>query len=153
MILGGSFLPILFGSSVPFLALLLSLAATLSLVHGFRRVWPIVLVAGLFADIATLSPLGLSAAFSVGIAYAAGFASHRIVTEHGFLLCAFGGLAVTATLLLYQVFSLSMLGGGFDRVLGMLLSALLAGCAAFPLSFFIFGRFERWSSSYESPRL
>lgn len=153
MILGGSFLPVLFGSSAPFLALLFSLAATLSLMHGFRRVWSSVLVAGLFADVVTLSPLGMAAAFSIGVSYVAGFASHRIVTEHGFLLHIFGGFAVSVTLGVFRLVSGMIFGAGSESVFGLIWPAFVSGFIAFPLTFLLFRRFERWVSSFEAPRL
>lgn len=153
MLLGGSFFPILFDSSVPFLAILLSFSATLSLMHGFRQIWPAVLVVGLFADIATLSPLGILGAFSIGISYVASFASHRIVTEHSLLLFLFGGFAVSVTSSIFLWVSGMISGGDFEVTWIALWPAFVSGFITFPLVFLSFRRFDYWVSSFEAPHL
>ncbi|MEI6650275.1 MAG: hypothetical protein WCL23_02440 [Candidatus Moraniibacteriota bacterium] len=155
VILGSSFLPIVFGSSTVSLATLFSLSVVATLSYGFSRALPVAILSGLLADCATLGPLGLSAAFCVGLVYVASFSSRRMVTDHGFLPFIVSGIVVGLSITVFRFFSFLVSGAGFPHSFasfsfGSVGTSLLSGIIVFPVVFVAFRRFEVWASAFDT---
>jgi len=152
-LIGASVLNTAFSSPILFPVMLFSVAVSLSLSRGFVRALPAVVMIGLTADVATLGRIGLSAAFSVGLAYAAGFFSRRFAVEHGLMLHVFAGFLVGMGALAF-LFVASWLDGPSSLPVvpwGNMPEAFVSGVVSFYIVSVLLHRFEEWLSYLDSP--
>lgn len=145
-----SFLSALSGSPIPSLSALFSFSLSLSLLRGFRRAWPTTALAGFLFDLATFRVPGISAAFCAGLAYATGFSSRRIVTEHGPFLSVVGGVAVSVGVVGHLAVSAAFFGGAWNLSAADLFPILVSGLVSFWAVDALLRRFDRRISSMES---
>lgn len=151
LLLVSSFLSSLSGSPVPSLSVLFAFPLSLSLLKGFRGAWPTAALAGFLFDLATFRVPGVSSAFCAGLAYAAGFSSRRIVTEHGPFLYLVGGAAVSAGVIGHRAVSSAIFGGAWGLSVSDLLPTAISGFVSFWIVDAVLRRFDRRISSLESP--
>jgi len=150
VVLVGSASSVLFGTSDPYVAIVLSLSLSLSISIGFRRALPMSAALGFLSDIVLLGVPGLLASFSVMLCYAAGFASRRLMTEHGIFLSLSAGSAVSVSLIAFRAFS-SLFGGDFNGRISSLLFLFCLGMVVFPTTKWFFDRFSFFSETCSVP--
>lgn len=153
IVVGGSFLPVLTVSSVPSLSLLFAFSIASSLSVGFRKAWPVAMLAGLSTDIATFGTPGFLAAFCVGLSYAAGFSSRRLVTEYGPFTFVLGGAAVAVAVHVSREVSAVLSGGVSAPSWDDVFLTLVSGPVSFWAMMVFLRRLDRWTSRFEATGL
>jgi hypothetical protein len=158
-LIGASVLNVAFTSDILFPSLLFSIVVSLSLSKGFVKAMPAVIIIGLVADIATFDRIGLLAAFSVGLAYSAGFFSRRFVVGHGFMTHLFAGFLIGFGTILFSIVAFSFgIPGALSRTVagfsfGIVPMALILGVVSFSIVEAVLRRFENWLSYLDAPNV
>ncbi len=150
VLFGTSFLPFLSDASMPYVVAELALSVSLSLLLGFRLALPVVISLGFLSDLALLGVPGVLSAFSVLVAYAAGFFSRRVALDHGLLFGLLGGIAISLSTITFR-FAAIPFGGNFHPDSSGILLPFAYGIILFPLVFLAVRRFLSFVDAFDVP--
>lgn len=106
-----SFLPVVFPQhQIPNIAILLCISWTILV--GFEKIWPAIIVLGIFVDLVSFSIVGRNVIFLIAISYFVSFFSRRFLVENrkwGRLVVIF---FVIFSTFIYSIFNVLIFTGG-----------------------------------------